>query len=105
MSRRFDEGSYDRIELEEETRMELALISEIEPEINGIFECPRITEQVMQSLKEARADGVSIEDFFSEYLGNIQYCHCETGSCTWPLEHIVDALEDIQDLLEEYFSF
>ena len=103
--RRFDEGSYDRVELEEETRMELALISEIEPEINGIFECPRITEQVMKALREARADGADIEDFYSEYLGNIEYCHCETGSCTWPLENVISYLEDIASLLEEYLTF
>ena len=101
----FDESSFERRVEEEETRRELALISEIEPEINGIFECQGITEQIMKALQEARADGASIEEFYSEYLSEIQYCHCETGSCTWPLENIVDSLGDVQDLLEEYLIF
>ena len=105
MEGRFDEERFERMVEEEQTRRELSLISEIEPEVNGIFECHKITEQVMKALQDARADGASTEEFYSEYLSGIQYCHCENGSCTWPLENVVDSLGDVQDLIEEYLTF
>jgi len=101
----FNKMTFEKMVEEEETRRELILLSEIEAEINEIFECSKVAEQVVKALQEARADGASIEDFYSEYLNEIKYCHCETGSCTWPLQSIVDSLKDISIVLEEYLSF
>ncbi len=102
----FNEETFEEIVEEEETRRELSLLAEIEPEIGEIFECPKITEQVIKALQDARADGADIEDFFSDYLDErIQYCYCETGSCTWPLENILDSLEEVRTLIEEYLTF
>lgn len=102
----FNESTYEKMVEEEETRRELSLLAEIEPEINNIFECPKITEQVIKALQDARADGANIEEFFSDYLNErVQYCRCETGSCTWPLENIIDSLGELRTLIEEYLIF
>ena len=100
------ELTFEEMFEEEQTRRELSLLAEIEPEIGEIFECPKITEQVIKALQDARADGADIEEFFSDYLDErIHYCHCETGSCTWPLENILDSLGEAQALIEEYLTF
>ena len=101
----FNEESFEKLVLQEQTRRELALREEIEPQVSELFEdCIQKIEEFMSSLAQARENGANLDEFFEEYL-QVGVCQCNKKVCTFSVEGIKDGLNDILDLIEEYLLF